>query len=37
MKQQRIISLDLIRTIAILLVIMQHAWTGLQLDEPSAG
>lgn len=37
MKQQRIISLDLIRTIAILLVVMQHAWTGLQLDEPSAG
>lgn len=37
MKQQRIISLDLIRTIAILLVIMQHAWTGLQLDEPLAG
>lgn len=37
MKQQRIISLDLIRTIAILLVITQHTWSGLQLDEPTAG
>lgn len=37
MKQQRITSLDLIRTIAILLVITQHAWTGLQLDEPGLG
>ena len=37
MKQQRIVSLDLIRTIAILLVIMQHAWSGLQLDDPVAG
>ena len=37
MKQQRIISLDLIRTLAILLVIAQHAWSGLQLDEPTAG
>ena len=37
MKQHRIVSLDLIRVIAILLVITQHAWTGLQLDEPTAG
>lgn len=37
MKQQRIVSLDLIRMVAILLVITQHAWTGLQLDEPTAG
>lgn len=37
MKQQRIVSLDLIRMVAILLVIMQHAWSGLQLDEPTAG
>ena len=37
MKQQRIISLDLIRTIAILLVITQYTWSGLQLDEPTAG
>ena len=37
MKKQRIVTLDLIRLVAILLVIMQHAWTGLQLDEPSAG
>ena len=37
MKQQRIISLDLIRTVAILLVITQHAWSGLRLDEPSPG
>ena len=37
MKQQRIVSLDLIRTIAILLVIMQHAWSGLQLDDPNLG
>ena len=36
MKQQRIVSLDLIRVVAILLVITQHAWTGLQLDEPTA-
>ena len=37
MKQQRIVSLDLIRTTAILLVIMQHTWSVLGLDEPSAG
>ena len=37
MNQQRIVSLDLIRMVAILLVITQHAWTGLQLDEPTAG
>lgn len=37
MKKQRIVTLDLIRLVAILLVIMQHAWTRLQLDEPSAG
>lgn len=37
MKQQRILSLDLIRTVAILLVITQHAWSGLQLDEPGFG
>lgn len=37
MKQQRIASLDLIRTIAILLVIMQHAWSGMHFDEPTAG
>lgn len=37
MKQQRIISLDLIRTVAILLVITQHAWSGLHLDEPGFG
>lgn len=37
MKQQRIASLDLIRTVAILLVIMQHAWSGMQLDEPNVG
>ena len=37
MTQQRIMSLDLIRTVAILLVITQHAWSGLQLDEPGLG
>ena len=37
MNSQRIISLDLIRMIAILLVIMQHSWSGLQLDEPGMG
>lgn len=37
MKQQRIASLDLIRTVAILLVIMQHAWSGMQFDEPNVG
>lgn len=37
MKKQRIVTLDLIRLIAILLVIMQHTWTGLQLNEPSVG
>lgn len=37
MQQRRIVSLDLIRMVAILLVIMQHAWTGLQLDEPAVG
>lgn len=37
MKQQRIVSLDLIRVVAILLVIMQHAWSVLGLDEPAAG
>lgn len=29
MKTQRIVSLDLIRMAAILLVITQHAWSGL--------
>lgn len=29
MNKQRIVTLDLIRLVAILLVIMQHAWTGL--------
>lgn len=37
MKQQRNASLDLIRLVAILLVIMQHAWSGLGLDEPIVG
>ena len=37
MKAQRIVSLDLIRMVAIMLVITQHAWSGLQLDEPSVG
>ena len=37
MKQHRIVSLDLIRTVAILLVIMQHAWSGMQFDEPGTG
>ena len=37
MKTQRIVSLDLIRMAAILLVITQHAWSGLRLDEPAAG
>ena len=34
MKTQRIVFLDLIRMAAILLVITQHAWSGLRLDEP---
>lgn len=29
MRTQRIVSLDLIRMAAILLVITQHAWSGL--------
>lgn len=37
MKTQRIVFLDLIRMAAILLVITQHAWSGLRLDEPAAG
>ena len=37
MKSQRIASFDFVRLVAILLVIMQHSWTGLQLDEPSVG
>lgn len=37
MKTQRIASLDFIRLVAIVLVITQHAWSGLQLDEPSVG
>lgn len=37
MNNRRIISLDLIRVIAILLVIMQHSWSGLLLDEPDMG
>ena len=37
MKPHRIVSLDLIRTVAILLVIMQHSWSGLHLDDPSLG
>lgn len=37
MKTQRIVFLDLIRMAAILLVITQHAWSGLRLDEPVAG
>lgn len=36
MKTQRIVSLDLIRLVAILLVITQHSWSGLRLDEPVA-
>lgn len=37
MLHRRIVSLDLIRMVAIILVIMQHSWTGLQLDEPAFG
>ena len=37
MKTQRVVFLDLIRMAAILLVITQHAWSGLRLDEPVAG
>ena len=37
MKTQRVVFLDLIRMAAILLVITQHAWSGLRLDEPAAG
>ena len=36
MKRQRIASLDLIRTVAILLAILLHVWSELQFDEPAA-
>ena len=37
MKKNRVVSLDLIRMAAILLVITQHAWSGLRLDDAEGG
>ena len=34
--KQRDFGLDLIRSVAIVLVILQHGWSGLELDVPSA-
>lgn len=35
--KERDIALDIIRSVAIILVIFQHAWSGLGLDAPSSG
>lgn len=37
MKKNRVVSLDLIRMVAVLLVITQHAWSGLRLDDAEGG
>lgn len=35
--KERNIGLDIVRCVAIILVIFQHTWSGLQYDEPTLG